>query len=84
VSLADEFEFFAASQCAGRSPTYARLSRRVAADPELLALVGQAEPAQRRPTLLFAAIQYLLLRGEAAGELAAWFRPGAGTARVLC
>jgi hypothetical protein len=73
VSLAEEFEFFARSQCEGRSPTYARCSYAVAADPDLLDLVSPAEPGQRRPTLLFAAIQYLLLRGEATGEFAAWF-----------
>ncbi len=73
MTLAEEFEFFASSQCEGRSPTYARLSRAAATDPALLRLIGLAQPAQRRPSLLFAAIQYLLLTGSATGELAAWF-----------
>lgn len=47
----------------GYSPLYARLAARVAGDPDLVALVADARPGQRRPTLLFAAVQYLLLGG---------------------
>jgi hypothetical protein len=84
VDLAEEFEFFARSQCEGRSPTYARLSRAVAADPALLELVNAAPPDQRRPSLFFAAIQYLLLRGAASGDIvgniAAWYPSVSGRA----
>ncbi len=52
--------------------TYGAISRAAANDPELLALMQQAPPAQRRPNLLFAAVHYLLLRG-ADHPLAAYY-----------
>lgn len=45
------------------SPLYSALSARAAEDRELLALLGDARPGQRRPVLLFAAVQFLLLGG---------------------
>lgn len=46
-----------------RSPLYAKICRAVAGDDEALALMHSAPQAQRRPTLLLAAIHDLLLAG---------------------
>lgn len=45
------------------SPTYAELAAGVAGDGELLALAAQRQQGQPAPNMLFAAVQYLLLRG---------------------
>jgi hypothetical protein len=58
------FLSFAATQCAGHSPLYERLATGVADDDFVLGLVASASSAQRRPTLLFAAVHEMLLRGE--------------------
>lgn len=42
---------------------YERICSATAADPEVLALVAAAPPAQRRPNILLAAVHYLLLSG---------------------
>lgn len=47
----------------GTSPLYASLSAKIAEDGELLELMREAPPTQRRANLLFAAIHYLLLKG---------------------
>lgn len=52
-----------ASETAGRSPLYERLSRDLAGRPEGAALLAEAPPAQRRPNLLYAAVHDLLLTG---------------------
>jgi hypothetical protein len=52
-----------ASETAGRSPLYERLSLELAQRPEGAALLAEAPPAQRRPNLLYAAVHDLLLGG---------------------
>jgi len=47
----------------GTSPLYASLSAKIAEDGELLGLMREALPTQRRANLLFAAVHYLLLKG---------------------
>ena len=58
------------------APLYARLSRCIARDPELLALAahGRAEPL---PLLFLGAVRYLLLRGEDRHPLAASYADAA-------
>jgi hypothetical protein len=51
-----------AREAGGRSPLYARLSRDLAAHADAVALLTVAPPAQRRPSLLLAAVHDLLLR----------------------
>ncbi|HUF89017.1 MAG TPA: DUF2332 domain-containing protein [Gemmatimonadota bacterium] len=46
------------------SPLYAALSASIAEDEELLDLMREAPPTQRRANLLFAAVHYLLLKGK--------------------
>lgn len=70
--LARLFRFFAATQCAGRSLVYEALSEAVAADQGLLSLLCQAQEQQRRPSLLFAAVN-LLLAADPQAELAAYY-----------
>jgi hypothetical protein len=69
-ALADRF--LAAPRLFPTSPLYARLGPVVAADPRLLAIAGHARSGQLPENLLFAAVHYLLLRGDGA-ELAAWY-----------
>lgn len=57
--IAAHFERFAAAQCAGYSPSYEKLSRAVAADPDLLSIAAHARAGQPIPNLLFAAARYL-------------------------
>jgi len=59
--MAGRFVRFAAQEACDSSPLYARLSRAIADDPEMLALAAHARPGQPVPHLLFAAVQYLLL-----------------------
>ncbi|WP_460341507.1 DUF2332 domain-containing protein [Actinoallomurus acanthiterrae] len=54
------FRFFAATQCRGRSPVYEALSEGVAGDDGLLDLLMSTPSEQRRPSLLFAAVNLLL------------------------
>jgi hypothetical protein len=68
-----------ASETAGRSALYERLSRDLARRPEGAALLAEAPPAQRRPNLLYAAVHDLLLRG-AVHPLGAFY-PSVGGAR---
>jgi hypothetical protein len=67
VTAADAFRAFALSVERDGATTYAAICRSVAEDPELLALMEQAAPAQRRPNLLLAAVHYLLLGGTDGG-----------------
>jgi len=64
LDLAAQFRSF--SGVAGRdgAPLYERISAGVAEDPELLSLAAVSPPEQRRPTLLLAAVQFLLLGGD--------------------
>jgi len=61
--MAGRFLRFAAQEACDSSPLYERLSRAIADDPEILALAAHARPGQPVPNLLFAAVQYLLLKG---------------------
>ncbi|WP_162641370.1 DUF2332 domain-containing protein [Streptosporangium sp. 'caverna'] len=66
------FRFFGATQGAGRSPVYETLSEGVAGDDGLLALLLDTPEEQRRPSLLFAAVN-LLLASRRDSELAAYY-----------
>ncbi len=61
--LRADFERLARVECATRSPLSAAICRAVARDSATLALAMRAPSAQRRPTLLLAAIHDLLLAG---------------------
>lgn len=69
--LGDRMLRFAATG-ASRAPLYSRLSRGIATEPEVLALLAEAPAATRVPVTLFAAIHDLLLADPSA-ELAAWY-----------
>jgi hypothetical protein len=66
------FRFFAATQCRGRSPVYEALSEGVSDDDELLSLLMSTPGEQRRPSLLFAAVN-LLLASHPGSALAAYY-----------
>jgi hypothetical protein len=63
VPLALVWERFAERECRGYSLLYERISRSVAADPDLLGLIELGSPSARQPNLLLAAVHYLLLSG---------------------
>lgn len=75
------FGVFGAIQGAGRSPVYAALSEGVVGDGDLLALLLDAPADQRRPSLLFAAVNLLLAGGRGA-ELAAYYPIHGGSRAV--
>lgn len=81
------FRFFAATQCRGNSLVYETLSEGVASDDSLLDLLMRTPTDQRRPSLLFAAVNHL--RGAIGFALAAGPAPVVDgdavtdTARVL-
>jgi hypothetical protein len=62
--LSTQFALFAAYCQRDGAPLYRRLAEGVAGDPAILALVGRAPPAQRRPLILLAAVHDLLLAGS--------------------
>jgi len=67
------FGLFGTKQCRGRSPVYEALSEAVRADDDLLDLMVVSAPDdQRRPSLLFAAVN-LLLAADPDAELAAYY-----------
>ncbi|WP_406445282.1 DUF2332 domain-containing protein [Streptomyces sp. NBC_00631] len=66
------FRFFSAAHGAGRSPVYKTLSEGVAGDDNLLALLLDVPDQQRRPSLLFAAVN-LLLASRRDSDLAAYY-----------
>jgi hypothetical protein len=57
--LAAEYRRFSAEEAATRSALYAELTRRIADDRELLAILCELEPAKRQPNLLLAAVRHL-------------------------
>ena len=61
--LSDHFRGFAAVAERDGGTTYAAISRGVAEDDEVLALLDRAALPQRRPLILLAAVHYLLLSG---------------------
>ncbi|MFV0306365.1 MAG: DUF2332 domain-containing protein [Desertimonas sp.] len=71
VSRRRMFEEFAETT-AKRAPLYSALSRGVAADPTLMAVLDAAPPTQRLPVSLFAAVQFVLL-ADTGEPLAAWY-----------
>ncbi|MFB9830672.1 DUF2332 domain-containing protein [Actinoallomurus acaciae] len=66
------FRFFAATQCRGRSPVYEALSEGVAGNDDLLNLLMSTPGDQRRPSLLFAAVN-LLLASNPGSALAGYY-----------
>ena len=62
ATLAERFRRFAERECAGRSPLYEALSRRIAEEDFLLGLAARSQPGQPPPNMLFAAVQACLLR----------------------
>jgi len=74
AELARQYERVATQDFHGAAPLYERLILGLAKDAELLALIGQVPPEKRRPTLVLAAVHYLLLRRP--GQPLAAFYPG--------
>lgn len=77
--LTRRFVRFAEQEARDSSPLYERLSRAIADDPALLSLAAHARASQPVPNLLFAAVQYLLLKRVGA-PLAAYYPALAGAA----
>jgi hypothetical protein len=61
--LPEQFRLFAKGAARDGATTYDTICLGVAEDPEILALIGEAPLAQRRPNLLLAAVHFLLLGG---------------------
>src|SRR5262245_38960272 len=61
--LATIWMYFADTSCGAYSPLYDRISRTVAADEPVLALIDDAPPESHLPMVLLAAVHYLLLAG---------------------
>jgi hypothetical protein len=57
--LATEYRRFSVEDAAGRAELYTDLTRQVAGDRELLAILCELEPAKRQPNLLLAAVRHL-------------------------
>ncbi len=57
--LAAEYRRFSVEDAAGRSALYTELTRQIADDRELLAILCELEPAKRQPNLLLAAVRHL-------------------------
>jgi hypothetical protein len=70
--LPDQFRHFADSTERDGATTYTAICRGVAEDAGVLALLGAAPLAQRRPNILLAAVHFLLL-GGAPHDLAAHY-----------
>jgi hypothetical protein len=81
AELARRFRLFAEHECRGRSPLYERLSYAIAEDETLLRSAAAARTGQPVPNLFFAAVQFLLLRGERP-ELARYYRTLGGEYRA--
>ena len=59
--LSQRWRTFADEECGSYSPLYAAISRSLADDPELLALVAEAPPSGQQPNVLLAAVHSLVL-----------------------
>lgn len=79
--LSKLFRFFGETQCRGRSDVYATLSAAVAGDDQLLELASVAPSDQRRPSLLFAAVNLLLARDRDA-DLRGYYPIHGGTRTI--
>ena len=62
--VSESFRFYANTIYLGRSPLYVHLAMRAAEDPELLKIAAQAAEKHALPNLFFAAVHFLLLKGE--------------------
>lgn len=62
--VAESFRYYASTIYPGRSQLYVHLAMRVAEDEELLNVAAQAPEKKALPNLFFAAVHFLLLRGE--------------------
>ena len=62
--VGESFRFYANTIYQGRSPLYVNLAMRAAEDPELLKIAAQASAKHALPNLFFAAVHFLLLKGE--------------------
>ncbi|MDM4768321.1 DUF2332 domain-containing protein [Pelomonas sp. SE-A7] len=71
MDIAEFFRRFAERECP-HDPLYQALSRCIAATPELLALMDEAPPTQRKPVLLLAALHEQVLAAVGHG-LAAYY-----------
>lgn len=63
MDLAELWTYFADTSCGQYSPLYDRICRAVAANRDVLDLIGEAPPSGHLPTVLLAAVHYLLLEG---------------------
>lgn len=63
LNLAEQFRRFATGVGRDGALRYARICQGIACDENLLELVAEAPPDQRRPNILFAAAHFLLLSG---------------------
>ena len=77
TKVGERFLWFAAHETA-TSPLYNRFCRRIADDPEVLAIAAHAMPGQPTPNMLFGAVHYLLLK-DASHPLAAFYPDLAGS-----
>ena len=59
MNIADRYAEFAARETHGVSPTYERLAYAVAADDDLLTLLGTLPPDKQQPDLLFGVVRLL-------------------------
>src|SRR5581483_12143717 len=57
--LAAEYRRFSVEETAGRSALYTEITRAVAEDRELLAIMCELEPPKRQSNLLLAAVRHL-------------------------
>ncbi len=64
LSPAEQFRQFAERECP-HDPLYQAICRQVGASPDLLTLLGEAPPTQRKPVLLLAALHERVLAGVA-------------------
>jgi hypothetical protein len=61
---AESFRYYADAVYPGRSPLYVSLASRLAQDAELLEIAARAWQKDALPNLFFAAVHFLLLKGE--------------------
>lgn len=71
--LAHQFRDFATVRCVGQSPLYEHLSLAVADQEDILAIAAETTPGQPIPNMLFAAVQFLVLK-EPDHPLAGFYR----------
>ena len=74
--LAEGFDVFGRTHC-GQEPVYAALCAMLAREPERLRVLERADPTQRRPNLLLAAVHLLAVR-ERTSPFAEYFRSAGG------